>query len=74
MFLKLKVGKTICCCKISIFNIMITSDSGLPQKMVLLKIVDSEIILKDFQSIKESISSSLSATDYRYLDSSLRVK
>ena len=53
---------------------MITSDSGLPQKMVLLKIVDSEIILKDFQSIKESISSSLSATDYRYFDSSLRVK
>jgi hypothetical protein len=53
---------------------MITSDSGLSQKTVLLKIMDSEIILTDFQSIKESISSSLSTTDWRCFDPSLRVK
>jgi len=42
---------------------MITSASGLLQKTVLLKYMDSKIMRKDFQSIQESISASLSQTD-----------
>ncbi len=44
---------------------MITSTSGLPQKMVLLKYIDFEMIRKDFQSIKESILASSSSTDLK---------
>ena len=42
---------------------MITSASGLSQKTILLKYMDLKMIRKDFQSIKESISASLSPTD-----------
>ena len=42
---------------------MITSASDIPHKNVLLKYMASKMVLKDFQSIKESISSSLSPTD-----------
>ena len=42
---------------------MIISASGLPKGILLLKYMNSKMIRKDFQSIKESISSSLSPTD-----------
>jgi hypothetical protein len=42
---------------------MITSALGLSLGTVLLKYVNSKMIRKDFQSIKESISTTLSPTD-----------
>ena len=51
-----------------------TSASGLPTETVLLKYMDSKMIRKDFRSIKESISATLSSTDRRLLYSSSRVK
>jgi hypothetical protein len=41
---------------------MITSASGLYPEIVLLKYMDSKMIRKDFQAIKESISANLSPT------------
>jgi len=51
------------CKKTSILNIIMTSVSGLPHDAVLLKYMDSKMIRKSFQSIKESISASLSPTN-----------
>ena len=44
---------------------MITSASGPPQETILLKNIDSKMIQKIFQSIKESISASLSPTSWK---------
>jgi len=53
---------------------MMTSASALAPEFFLLKYIDSKMILKIFQSIKELISTSLSSTDLRSLDLSLRAK
>ncbi len=51
------------CCKTSISNIMITLALDQPPEIFLLKYMDSKIIRKGLQSIKESSSVSLSQTD-----------
>ena len=61
LFIKFKVRKIKLCCKKTIFSIIIISVPGLP-KNILLKLTASKMIRKDFQSIRGSISSSLSRT------------
>ncbi len=63
LFLSFRVGKTMYCCKTSILKKVITAASDLSHKTFLLKYMASEMVLKDFQSIKESILSSLSPTN-----------
>jgi hypothetical protein len=55
LFFNFNVGKAMLFCETSIFKMKITSSPDLPQKTVLLKFMDSKMMQKGFQSIKESI-------------------